>query len=197
MRARYPFKEDLLNSPGKWTSADEAIQYLRELAVLEIVYSNLGSDNVPKDPEDVPCTQAMWRKVFQSTPASYSNNLVALYYLQMDTPAVEVMSSWLWNIEETLGTSTSLQGEDMKKWDAEPTSELEAQVHELKVKRDGILEGIMDWPEGRDFGALPEKVTHQEAPPYNKLPENERGYSLFRDGSYHVVGNHQRWKAAV
>jgi len=30
VRARYPFKEDLANSPEKWTSADEGIWYLRE-----------------------------------------------------------------------------------------------------------------------------------------------------------------------
>ena len=57
----------------------------------------------------------------------------------------------------------------------------------------GILEEIMDWPEGRDFGALPEKVAHaQEAQPYNELSEDERCYALFTDGSCCVVGNH--WK---
>ncbi|KAJ7413318.1 hypothetical protein BTVI_43791 [Pitangus sulphuratus] len=62
----------------------------------------------------------------------------------------------------------------------------------------GILEEIMDWPEGRDFEALPEEVTRaQETPPYNKLPENETDYALFTGESCRVVGNHQRWKAAV
>ena len=37
----------------------------------------------------------------------------------------------------------------------------------------------------------------QEAPPYNELPEDERRYVLFTDGSCHVVGNHRKWKAAV
>ena len=56
----------------------------------------------------------------------------------------------------------------------------------------------MDWPEGRDFGALPEEVAcAQEAPLYNELSENERCYALFTDGSCRVVGNHQKWKAAV
>ncbi|PKU30531.1 hypothetical protein llap_19165 [Limosa lapponica baueri] len=56
----------------------------------------------------------------------------------------------------------------------------------------------MDWPEGRDFGALPEKVAcAQEAPPYNELSEDERHYALFIDGSCHVVENHSKWKAAV
>ena len=55
----------------------------------------------------------------------------------------------------------------------------------------------MDWPEGKDFGLLPEEeVTHaEETPPYNKLPENEK--HLFTDGSCHLAGKHWRWKAAV
>ena len=56
----------------------------------------------------------------------------------------------------------------------------------------------MDWPEGRDFGTLPEEVARaQESPLYNKLPEDERHYALFTDGSCRVVGNHRKWKAAV
>lgn len=40
----------------------------------------------------------------------------------------------------------------------------------------GILEEIMNWSEGRDFGTVPEKETcAREAPPY-ELPENKRGY---------------------
>ncbi|KAK4822911.1 hypothetical protein QYF61_023274 [Mycteria americana] len=62
VRARYPFKEDLVNYPGKWTTVDEDIRYLRELIVLEVIYSDLDNDKVSKDPEDVLCTQAMWRK---------------------------------------------------------------------------------------------------------------------------------------
>ncbi|GAB0202684.1 hypothetical protein GRJ2_002734000 [Grus japonensis] len=65
--------------------------------------------------------------------------------------------------------------------------------------RPGILEVITDWPEGKDFGKSPEEeVTHaEEAPPYNKLPEDEKPYALFTDGSCHIVGKHRRWKAAV
>ena len=40
----------------------------------------------------------------------------------------------------------------------------------------GILELITDWPEGKDFRILPEEeVMHaEEAPLYDKLPENEK-----------------------
>ncbi|GAB0207918.1 hypothetical protein GRJ2_003257500 [Grus japonensis] len=65
--------------------------------------------------------------------------------------------------------------------------------------RPGILEVIMDWPEGKDFGMSPEEevTCAEEAPPYNKLPEDEKPYALFTDGSCRIMGKHQRWKAAV
>uniref|UniRef100_A0A8B9VB55 ribonuclease H n=1 Tax=Anas zonorhyncha TaxID=75864 RepID=A0A8B9VB55_9AVES len=65
--------------------------------------------------------------------------------------------------------------------------------------RPGILEVIMDWPEGKYFGiSSEEEVVHaEEAPLHNQLPENEKKYSLFTDGSCHIVGKHRRWKAAV
>jgi len=60
--------------------------------------------------------------------------------------------------------------------------------------RPGIVEVIMDWPEGKDFRVLPEEeVTRaEEVVLYNKLPENENQYALFMDGSYHIVGKQQR-----
>jgi len=63
----------------------------------------------------------------------------------------------------------------------------------------GILEVIMDWPEGKDFGASPEEeVTHaEEAPLYNKLPANEKQYALFLDGSCCIVVKQWRRKAAL
>lgn len=58
--------------------------------------------------------------------------------------------------------------------------------------------GIMDWPDGRGFGALPEEVAcAQEALSYNELSEDERHCALFTDGSCHVVGNYQKCKGAV
>ncbi|GAB0189109.1 hypothetical protein GRJ2_001376200 [Grus japonensis] len=43
-----------------------------------------------------------------------------------------------------------------------------------------------------------EEVTcAEEAPPYNKLTEDEKPYALFTDGSCCIVGKHRRWKAAV
>ncbi|RMC04237.1 hypothetical protein DUI87_19056 [Hirundo rustica rustica] len=64
----------------------------------------------------------------------------------------------------------------------------------------GILEIITNWPEGETFrlSSEEEQVTRaEEAPPYNELPETERQYALFTDGSCRIVGANQKWKAAV
>ncbi|GAB0203617.1 hypothetical protein GRJ2_002827300 [Grus japonensis] len=42
-----------------------------------------------------------------------------------------------------------------------------------------------------------ETTRAEEAPPYNKLTEDEKPYALFTDGSCRIVGKHRRWKAAV
>ncbi|RMC02549.1 hypothetical protein DUI87_20943 [Hirundo rustica rustica] len=68
--------------------------------------------------------------------------------------------------------------------------------------RPGILEIITNWPEGETFGLSfeeeEEQVTRaEEAPPYNELPETERQYALFTDGSCRIVGANRKWKAAV
>ncbi|XP_071886669.1 uncharacterized protein [Anas platyrhynchos] len=65
--------------------------------------------------------------------------------------------------------------------------------------RPGILEVIMDWPEGKYFGISSEEEVGraEEAPLYNQLPENEKKYALFTDGSCRIVGKHWRLKAAV
>ncbi|KAK4810606.1 hypothetical protein QYF61_007343 [Mycteria americana] len=49
MKERYPFKEDVIYRPGKWTTMEKGIQYLRELAVLEVVYGELDDKRLPKD----------------------------------------------------------------------------------------------------------------------------------------------------
>ncbi|PKU39964.1 glycine dehydrogenase mitochondrial-like [Limosa lapponica baueri] len=86
---------------------NEGIQYLRELAVLEVIYSDLDNDEVSKDLEDVLCTWAIWRKVILSAPVSY-NSLAVMYCPDMDTPTVERVSSWFQNFEENLCPSSSL-----------------------------------------------------------------------------------------
>ncbi|KAK4806253.1 hypothetical protein QYF61_013397 [Mycteria americana] len=56
MKERDPFKEDVVYRPGKRTSMEKGIQYLRELAVLEVVYGDLDDVRSPTDPDEVQCT---------------------------------------------------------------------------------------------------------------------------------------------
>ena len=57
-----------------------------------------------------------------------------------------------------------------------------------------ILEVITNWPDGKDFGMVAEEevALAEEAPPYNKVLDNEKRYALFTDGSCHIVGKHRR-----
>ncbi|GAB0181635.1 hypothetical protein GRJ2_000628800 [Grus japonensis] len=62
VRERYPFSEDVVCRPGKWTTMERGIQYLRELAVREMVYYDPDNAQLPTDPDEVQCTRPMWRK---------------------------------------------------------------------------------------------------------------------------------------
>ncbi|KAJ7419732.1 hypothetical protein WISP_52219 [Willisornis vidua] len=71
-----------------------------------------------------------------------------------------------------------------------------------KPSHPGILEIITNWAEGENFSLADEEEGEQvneaeEVPPYNQLPEEETRYTLFTDGSCHVIGKTQKWKAAV
>uniref|UniRef100_A0A8B9VM15 ribonuclease H n=1 Tax=Anas zonorhyncha TaxID=75864 RepID=A0A8B9VM15_9AVES len=99
-----------------------------------------------------------------------------------------------WMFKEKIPTTHHATDATWSKWVALITQ----RARMGKPNRPGILEEIMDWPEGRDFGAPTEEVTRpEEAPPYNELPEDRKQYALFTDGSCRVVGSHRKWKAAV
>jgi len=68
VRERYPFSEDVVRYPGKWTNMERGIQYLRELSVQD-------DKQLPADPDEVQCTRSMWRKFVWSAPSSYANSL--------------------------------------------------------------------------------------------------------------------------
>jgi len=56
VRERYPFSEDAVSYPGKWTNRERGIQYLRELAVQELVYYDPDVEQFPTEPAEVQCT---------------------------------------------------------------------------------------------------------------------------------------------
>lgn len=49
-------------NPGKWINVERGIQYLREIAILEVICSDLDNTQLPKDPDEARCKQPMWLK---------------------------------------------------------------------------------------------------------------------------------------
>ncbi|GAB0210056.1 hypothetical protein GRJ2_003471400 [Grus japonensis] len=75
VRERYPFSKDVARRPGKWTTMERGIQYMRELAVWEMAYYDPDNTQLPTDPDEVQCTRLMWKKFLRSVPSSYANSL--------------------------------------------------------------------------------------------------------------------------
>ncbi|KAK4818034.1 hypothetical protein QYF61_004158 [Mycteria americana] len=65
--ARYPFKEDAICHPSKWTTMERGIQYLRELAVLEVIYGDLDNEQLSEGPDEAKCTQPLCWKLQHCT----------------------------------------------------------------------------------------------------------------------------------
>ncbi|GAB0207941.1 hypothetical protein GRJ2_003259800 [Grus japonensis] len=104
MRERYPFSEDVCH-PGKWTTMERGIQYLRELAMREMVYYDLDNAQLPTDPDEVQCTQPMWWKFVWSAPLSYINSLTVMDWKVEEAPTVDEVTGQLWQYEESLSSS--------------------------------------------------------------------------------------------
>ncbi|GAB0206560.1 hypothetical protein GRJ2_003121600 [Grus japonensis] len=89
VRERYPFSEDVACRPGKWTTMERGIQYLRELAMWEMVYYDPDNAQLPTDPDEVQCTRPMWRKFVRSAPSSYANSLAVIDWKSEEAPTVD------------------------------------------------------------------------------------------------------------
>ncbi|KAK4810665.1 hypothetical protein QYF61_007465 [Mycteria americana] len=105
MKERYPFKEDAVYHPGKWTTMEKGIQYLRELAVLEVIYGDLDDVRSPTDPDEVQCTRPMWWKLVRNAPSSCANSLAILTWKDGDGPTVNEAASNLREYEESISSS--------------------------------------------------------------------------------------------
>ncbi|GAB0207741.1 hypothetical protein GRJ2_003239800 [Grus japonensis] len=68
---------------------ERGIQYLRELAVREMVYYDPDNTQLPTDPDEVQCTRPMWRKFVRSAPSSYANSLAVIDRKSEEAPTVD------------------------------------------------------------------------------------------------------------
>uniref|UniRef100_A0A8B9VF07 Uncharacterized protein n=1 Tax=Anas zonorhyncha TaxID=75864 RepID=A0A8B9VF07_9AVES len=105
VRERYPFKEEILCLPGKWTTMEKGIQYLRELAVREVIYEDPDLRQTSKDPDEVKCTRPMWRKFVRSAPSSYASSLAIMAWKEDEEPTVDEAAKQLRQYEESLSSS--------------------------------------------------------------------------------------------
>ncbi|KAK4819771.1 hypothetical protein QYF61_011371 [Mycteria americana] len=90
--------------PGKWTTMERGIQYLRELAVLEVIYGDLDNEQLPKDPDEVQCTRPMWQKLVWSAPASYANSLAVTIWKDRGGQSVDEVDSQLRTYEASFSS---------------------------------------------------------------------------------------------
>ncbi|KAK4806879.1 hypothetical protein QYF61_012600 [Mycteria americana] len=95
VKERHPLKEDLANSRSKWTTIEGGIQYLRELAMVEVIYSNLDNNQASKDLNEIWCMRSTWRKFVQSAPTSYTNTLAIMSWTDTEAPTVDGLARQL------------------------------------------------------------------------------------------------------
>ena len=72
---RYLCADDLYLQQTQWKTIEQGIQRLREMAVAEIVFSD---DLNTRNPDLVPCTPVMWRKLVRLGPQEYSSALAIM-----------------------------------------------------------------------------------------------------------------------
>ncbi|GAB0206765.1 hypothetical protein GRJ2_003142100 [Grus japonensis] len=97
--------EDVICQPGKWTTMERGIQYLRELAMREMVYYDPDNAQLPTDPDEFQCTRPMWRKFVRSAPSSYANSLAVMDWKGEEAPTVDEVAGRLRQYEESLSSS--------------------------------------------------------------------------------------------
>ncbi|GAB0177269.1 hypothetical protein GRJ2_000192100 [Grus japonensis] len=105
MKERYPFKEDVICHSGKWTTIEGGIQYLRELAVQEMVYYDPDNMQLPTDPDEVQCTRPTWQKFVRGTSLSYTNSLAVMDWEDKEAPTVDEVAGQLQQYKESLSSS--------------------------------------------------------------------------------------------
>jgi len=75
---------------------ERGIQYVSELAVLEMMYViKLHSNTVSQDPDEIICMRSMWR-VLQNAPPSYASTLAGVNWKENPRPKVNEVANLFW-----------------------------------------------------------------------------------------------------
>ena len=81
---------------------DKGLQHLRELAVREMIYSDLDNAQTPQDPDEVQCTTSMWRRFVRSAPPAHASTLASINWDEGMGPTLYDMSCQLQKYEDNL-----------------------------------------------------------------------------------------------
>lgn len=79
VKEKYPFRAELQPGMKVWNTVEKGIQYLRETAIVEMLYDPAFVSNDPEqdhDPEKTPTTPEIWRKLTRTAPERYAASLV-------------------------------------------------------------------------------------------------------------------------
>ncbi|KAM4764292.1 uncharacterized protein ACIQIH_005561 [Cyanocitta cristata] len=164
VRDRYLCKEDLQVHQGKWSTMEQGIRCLRELAVLEIIFSD--DERFPKNPDGVQCTSQMWLRFARLGPEMYSRYLATLQWREGED-RVGVLVNKLRIYEDTVTAPFRTHVSSVE------TSFLAEQVRSLieeghqKLKRELKEEIYQISPEPTRVSAIRSQ----------RLPTRERGYT--------------------
>ncbi len=87
VKERYPYKELLQPAKKTWNTIERGIQYLREIALVEMLYESNFVPNDPRqnhDPERVRTTPEIWQKLTRAAPDRYAPTLLATFHRYED-----------------------------------------------------------------------------------------------------------------
>lgn len=81
---------------------ERRIWYLRELAMLEVIYDDLDNKQLSKDPDEVMYTQPMWQKFVWSAPSLYANSMAIMAWKEGQGQKVNDLTGQLCQYKESL-----------------------------------------------------------------------------------------------
>ncbi|RMC05611.1 hypothetical protein DUI87_17696 [Hirundo rustica rustica] len=160
VRDRYLCREDLQVHQGKWSTMEK---FLRELAVLEIIFSE--EERFPKSPDDVQCTSQMWLRFARLRPEMYSRYLAMLQWREGEDK-VGVLVNKLRIYEDTVTAPFHTHVSSVETRLAEQVRSLTEEGHQ-KLKKELKEEIYYISPEPTRVSAI--RSTY--------LPARERGYT--------------------
>lgn len=96
---KHPLKEDLANYQGKWTRVENGIQYLRQLVVVGVLYSNLESNQSSKDLHEVQHVQSKSQKFVWNTARPYISISATTDWTATKVPSEDRPACWSQNVQ--------------------------------------------------------------------------------------------------